>query len=311
MKIRLSFEDWLLRTEELISGAIAEIREQHWKEDYASMRWMDVLRSELPNVEITDLGRPYAVAWDAMKFDGERETNYGDVGVFVRIDYPNGVQVEGIGFIEAKRIYPASETYKQLDHEQLTHMIDKVRYHRLALYERTPIPEAVFGLTGHGMASAYNFGSKLVQPGWQSVLAAVVPTTVALDLRGNKPSDLHPACLPLSYQLCGRYLGGYDLETRAEIVADVKAGGAGAPSFLLISHVVIGGETTPTTDDRLGIAPDAPYTTLDPDLPETMDVAEIATATAHIEPSSSSREHSAKKESTQPAAKKQTLRLKL
>jgi hypothetical protein len=301
MKLTLSFEEWLLRTEELISGAIAEIRKQHWKEDYASMKWMDALRTSLPHVEITDLGRPYAMAWDAMKLDGRRETNYGDVGVFVRIDYPNGVQVEGIGFIEAKRIYPALEVYDQLDHEQLTRMVNKVRYHRLGLYERTPIPEAVFGLTGHGIASAFDHHAKLVQPGWRSVLAAVVPSTVALDLRGNRPSDLHPACLPLSYQLCARYLGGYDLETRADIVADVKAGGIGAPTFLLISHVVIGGETTPTTENRLGIAPEGPYTTLEPDVPGMMDIEETEVEATHSARSAFTRQRPAKKERTQSA----------
>jgi hypothetical protein len=304
--MKLSFDNWLEQTEALISGALKEIREQHWKEDYATMRWMDVLRAALPHVEITDLGRPYAVAWDALKLSGRRENAYGDVGVFVRIDYPNGVQVEGVGFIEAKRIYPALDVYGKLDCEQLTRMVDKVRHHRLGLYERSSILEAVFGLAGHGMDSVYDHGAKLVQPAWGSVLAAIIPTTVALDLRGNRPSDLHPACLPLSYQLCARYLGGYDLETRSEIVADVKSGGAGAPTFLFISHVVIGGETTPTTDDRLGIAPTSPYTAFEPDIPEALDVSAIGSEAS--EPAVSDYRYAKKSQRTAP---KQKLRLRM
>jgi hypothetical protein len=226
---------------------------------------MRALRDALPCVEITDLGRPYAMAWDALKLNREQETPYGDIGVFVRIDYPNGARIEGVGFIEAKRFYPEVQNYKELKRDQLKRMVKNIQNHRLGLYTQTPIPEAVHGLRGHGVNWVYDEGAKIVDPAWNSVLAVVVPSTIVLQLHGKKPSDLHPASLPLSYQLCARYLAGYDLETKYDIVEEVRTGGAGGPSFLLISHVVIGGETEPSTDDGLGLmTPGGPYSALEP-----------------------------------------------
>ena len=56
----------------------------------------------MPSVKIKG-GIPYAVAWDAVKLKGKAETRFGDIGVFVRLRYPNGIQLEGVGFVEAKR----------------------------------------------------------------------------------------------------------------------------------------------------------------------------------------------------------------
>jgi hypothetical protein len=266
MDITLSLQDWLLRTEELISGAITGLRPNDWKEDIASYRWMQILRDSLPVVEITDLGHPYAMTWDALKLERAQETPYGDIGVFVRIDYPNGTRMEGIGFMEAKRFYPEFDRYNELREKQLATMVENVRHHRLGLYTQTPISEAVDGLRAHGVTWAYDEQTKLVHPGWRSVAAAVVPSTVALTLRGKRPRDLHPASLPLSYQLCARYLAGYDLDTDAKKLDEVRKGGLGSPTFLFISHVVIGGETHPTTENGLGLlTPGGPYSSLEPE----------------------------------------------
>lgn len=277
MDITLSFQDWLLGTEELISGAITGLRPNDWKEDIASYRWMQILRDSLPVVEITDLGHPYAMAWDALKLERAQETPYGDIGVFVRIDYPNGAHLEGVGFIEAKRFYPEHDEYHKLEARQLKRMAKNVEHHRLGLYTQTPIPEAVDGLRAHGVTWAYDERTKLVHPGWRSVAAVVIPTTVALTLRGKRATDLHPASLPLSYQLCARYLAGYDLDTDAKKLDEVRNGGLGSPTFLFISHVVIGGDTHPTIENGLGLmTPSGPYSSLEPEPEVAVDTEVLA-----------------------------------
>jgi hypothetical protein len=277
MDVQLPFQEWLLRTEELISGAIAGLRPNDWKEDIASFNWMQALRTEMPVVEITDLGHPYAMAWDALKLKRVHETPYGDIGVFVRIDYPNGARLEGIGFIEAKRFYAEHDEYHKLDDKQLKRMVEAIRHHRVGLYARSAITEAVDGLRGHGVDWAYDTQAKQIHPGWRSVVAAVVPTTTALTLKGKRAKDLHPASLPLSYQLCSRYLAGYDLDIDARIVEEVKTGGVGSPTFLFISHVIIGGDTRPTTHDGLGfITPGGPYSALEPDRPVAVETEVLA-----------------------------------
>jgi hypothetical protein len=279
---KLKFHEWLIETERLIKEALAEILDREWDENDATASWMRALRRELRQVELTDVGRPYAVAWDTLKLKGKAEHFYGDIGVFVRLDYPNGVTTEGVGFIEAKRVY-ASGRYKELDHKQLKRMLKGTPHHRLGLYEREPIPEARFGLAGHGVYPSSN-PPWLVGEVWGSVLAAVVPTYVALAMRGNSRSDLHPPCLPLSFQLCARYLGGYDLDLSSKLVDTVKSAGAGAPSYLVIANVKIGGETTPSTDNLIRFGPDAPYDAIEPDLIVVAEDVEIISATSESAP---------------------------
>jgi hypothetical protein len=260
---KLGFASWVRETETTIGEALQEILDRDWVEDEATRSWMKNLRRRFQRVEIADLGRPYAMAWDTVKLKGKAENRYGDIGVLVRIDYPNGVQREGVGFVEAKRIYPSGR-YEELRTDQLDRMVEGTPHHRLVLYERTPILEAAYGVAGHGM-SPFLYGFPNPLESWNSVLAAVVPTKVALEMRGNRRRDLHPASLPLSYQLCARYLGGYDLDTSRKVVDIVRNGGAGAPSFLIIASVTLGGETSPSTDNLLRVGPDAPYDSIDPD----------------------------------------------
>ncbi len=257
--LKLTFYQWLLKTEDVIRNALSEILDRDWDENDATKSWMRALRREAREAEVTGLGRPYAMAWDTVKLKGKAENQYGDIGVFVRVDYPNGVQTEGIGLIEAKRIYPSGR-YEELKRDQLERMLSATAHHRLGLYERTPILQAAFGLAGHGTY----FDSPLIGS-WGSTLAVVVPTSIALKMRGNQRSDLHPPCLPLSFQICARYLGGYDLDLSPKLVETVKTGGAGAPSYLLIANVKIGGETTPSTDNLVRVSPDGPYTAMAPD----------------------------------------------
>jgi hypothetical protein len=260
---KLIFTEWLVETERLIGTALAEILDRDWDENDATKSWMRALRRELKQVEVSGVGRPYAMAWDTVKLKGKSENLFGDIGVFVRIDYPNGVRTEGVGFIEAKRIFPSGR-YQELKRDQLERMLKATAHHRLGLYEREPIPEAAFGLAGHGMGPFFSDAWPLAAS-WDSVVAAVIPTSVALKMRGNKRIDLHPPCLPLSFQLCARYLGGYDLDDSSDLLAAIEKGHAGAPSYLMIANVVIGGETTPSTDNLIRFGPDAPYDAMEPD----------------------------------------------
>jgi hypothetical protein len=267
---KLSFSGWLARTERVIAGALAEILPRDWDENDATKSWMRALRRDVSEVEIIDLGRPYAVAWDTVKLKGKAENFYGDIGILVRMRYPNGVQTEGVGFIEAKRIY-ASGRYQELKSDQLQRMLKAVPHHRLGLYEQSPIEEAAYGLAGHGvLLDPESYSTERSR--WYSVVAAVVPTAVALYMDNNRRADLHPPCLPLSYQLCARYLGGYDLDYAPKLTVIVRNGGAGAPSWLLIADVRMGGETTPSTEGLLPAGPGSPYTSLEPDVEATREV---------------------------------------
>ena len=250
------FFEWLREVERAISEAIAELLPRDWDESNATISWMRALRRKFPSVRIRDLGFPYAVAWDTLRLKGKAETSFGDVGVFVRMRYPNGVQLKGVSFIEAKRIYPSGR-YDRLDPQQLKRMVKRTPFHRLGLYSQTAINDAARGVGGEGWLP---YAPLVVAEPCSNVLAAVVPTPIALAMNSNKPDDLHPPSLPLSYQLCTRYLRGYHLDFAPVLVNVVETAGAGTPSFLLVADVQIGGETLPpSTANMVPIGPDTPY----------------------------------------------------
>src|SRR5438552_2074257 len=169
MKVpELYFIQWQWKVEQTISAAIAEILPRDWDENDATISWMRAVRRKFPSVRIRDLGFPYAVAWDTLRLKGKAETRFGDIGVFVRMRYPNGVQLKGVSFVEAKRIYPSGR-YDQLDREQLKRMVKGTPFHRLGLYSRTPINDAGRGVGGEGWLP---YAPLVVAEPWSNVLAA-------------------------------------------------------------------------------------------------------------------------------------------
>jgi hypothetical protein len=264
------FFEWIARVEHTISGAVSKCIPRNWNdEDYLTRSWMQAICDKVASVKIKGLGIPYAAAWDVLKLTGSAETSFGDIGVFVRIRYPNGVLLEGVSFVEAKRIYRSSGRYEMLDSNQLERMVNKTPFHRLALYSDKPISEAALGVAP---SPHYWWYRENIYP-CSNVLAAVLPTRIALAMKSNKPADLHPPCLPLSYQICARYLKGYDLDFASLSVQIVRDGGAGAPQYLLVADVVMGGETSPpSTDDIIHIGPDGPYASFEmPDSEHTIE----------------------------------------
>ena len=51
---------------------------------------------------------------------------------------------------------------------------------------------------------------------------------------------LHELAVPLSHQLCCRYLLGHDLDYDPKLVADVQNGVAEGVDYLIVGHVSIG-----------------------------------------------------------------------
>jgi hypothetical protein len=252
---KLPFSVWLSRTEAAISAAIRQIEDREWDENLATWSWMNALRQEFQKVQIIDNGQHYAVAWDMMKLKGAPETSYGDIGVLIRFNYPNKKRVEGVGFIEAKRVF-RSGRYESMDATQLDRMHAATAHHRLGFYERKPIMEAVDGLARQGAASAIGGINSELSDG---IVAAVAPTGIALRMKSSHRDDLHPLCIPLSYQICARYFQGYDLDLAPDLLEAVKQGGLGSPKYLVLGNVEIGTDTDLTTDGMVDVGPDGPY----------------------------------------------------
>ena len=66
-------------------------------------------------------------------------------------------------------------------------------------------------------------------------------------VKGVNNRDLNGLSLPLSYQICCRYLRGLDLDFSRDLVEAVRNGVIDGIHYLVLAHAVEGGERPPST----------------------------------------------------------------
>lgn len=241
--MHMHFEEWLAQVEEIISSRISYCNPREWNEDHISYSWLGELTRNLPSVDIVGSPSGFKVAWDAFKADGPLEEANGDVAVLVKISFPNGSSCEGVGFLEAKRRYMGSG-YDAIKWDQLEYQSSNVANHRLLLYDYEIIEPSAENLQTKGYCRA------CYPAPFTSVFAAVLPTPHALALH-TRSANLSHVGTPLSYQICCRYLQGYDLDYSEALVRAVKQGIPKGVKYLFVAHVLLtgeggeGGEPTP------------------------------------------------------------------
>ena len=218
LPIQLRFPEWLDRVESIISNSIAERRDDwDWDENAISMSWIEALRKELPLFHIVSRQlQPFAVAWNAYKIRGSVEKGHGDIAFLVQCDFAPRPAIIGVGFLEAKRFWPENGEYSMLDHTQLARQSAATANHQLLLYDKEHIQNAVENLETLGYCGACNIYNRAVR-------AAVIPTPHALAF-GAQDRALHRLCIPLSFQICCRYLRGFDLDWNDNTVSKVLRG---------------------------------------------------------------------------------------
>lgn len=235
-KVSLEFRQWLSEVENCVSSTVSNCYPRSWQEDYITQRWLEELIDRFKAVTITDLPRPFSVAWDAYKADGPLEEGFGDVAILVRFTLANSAYLDGVAFLEAKRMYTAR--YDSLGWDQLKHESSEIANHRVLLYDFQPICEHLSNMRGHAYClecfpSPYDETSAVVIP-TQHVIAAA-----------DRSRVLHQFSVSLGFQLCTRYLRGLDLDYRAPLIRRVHEGARGGVRFLLVAHVSTTNEVEP------------------------------------------------------------------
>lgn len=249
----LPFDCWLAAVEDAISAPIASCVPRDWNEDYITRRWLQNVTAAVGAVEVTGAGAGFAVKWDAYKVTtkatGAGEENFGDVAVLVRLTLPSGRATEGVGFLEAKRIYSETDRYDSIKWDQLKRHLDHTTPHRVLLYDVKHIHEAPATLPAQAYCSDCNGHP------YTDVRAAALPTAHVL-AQHVRTRQLHESSVPLGYQLCCRYLRGLDLDPTVKLVAAVKRGVPGGVAYLLVVDVAEGPDRQPDTR-ALGVDLDA------------------------------------------------------
>jgi len=230
-----TYHEWIAEVSNSISNGVQGCYPREWNENHISYTWLKSLLRAHRRVRIKDLPFDYRIGWDAYKASGEVEEGHGDIAVLVVMHYKNGVELEGAGLLEAKRVYDSGR-YDALDWQQLELQMCKTSNHRVLLYDHQSIDRSVKKLTAQAVC-------RMCYPlPFSEVNAGTIPTPHVLAHRSRSRS-IHNLSHPLSFQLCCRYLHGYDLDYDEAVVSAVKAGVADGIDFLIVAHVVEGEET--------------------------------------------------------------------
>jgi len=244
------------RLEEIASETIKSSYPRYWNEDFISRSFLLALEKALPSVALAGPELRRRIHWSAWKQVGSAENKFGDIAVLVRIVDADGLVLEGVGFLEAKRRYPGSEKYDQLASGQLTRIEEHAPHAMLLLYDyeeasaytkyqlytghRARLRDLIPPVTNDGES----LGIAVVEEthpfsGVFSTHMLVTPIGLIRSINLVQ-AGLYRYATPLSLQLAMRFLNGFDLEFSREALRTAKGwlDSIGSPRYLLTITVV-------------------------------------------------------------------------
>jgi hypothetical protein len=257
--------------DQIIHREVVQCHPRYWSEDHITCSWLKKLISEWPSINLAP-HPTISVHWDAYKIDGSLEQENGDVAFLIDINFDNGNTLQGVGFLEAKRIYDTGR-FDALKWAQLRLLSSNSSHHQLLLYDHNPI-STQYSL-GTCLPCDYcpccdDRDSYCCEP--SEISAAIVMPTVHAIAYEEKGKNLEGIGHRLSEQIVLRYFRGLDLDFDADLVKRVLAGAAGGAKFLAVATIYIGdGANTSDTSgaqERKPIKPDeaSGYISLDKDI---------------------------------------------
>jgi hypothetical protein len=197
-----------------------------WDENHISFQLMKHLRQLFSNRTINFNNWSKIIDWRSFKNKGKQETNYGDITLFVNVQFSSGETLKGVVNIEAKRDFE-SNNFESVDHEQLDRILLNVPYSHLLLYTHAEqklqqkFPDESTW-TSHFWISPINTARQLLKQTSTSDNWKVLRTS-----------------FPFTMFLTSRIFWGFDLDFRDDIIKDIENGLNKIinPSFLGIVNV--------------------------------------------------------------------------
>jgi hypothetical protein len=189
--------------------------EDRWNEDYITLELLKSLKNYFRDNSSRVFSTNRSILLNAYKNKGKIENKYGDITFIIRRFIHKSSYIDGLGFCEAKKEY---KNYKleSLSTDQLSKMNSAVPNHKLVLYLRQ-----------------YNTSFKPkhermgIWPHWFSCnpyFACTIPSINAAKLGSKQALDYLHDSIPLSYQIMGKYLEGFDLTYDDELFGEISRG---------------------------------------------------------------------------------------
>lgn len=228
MKTYPKRDQWSTAVEHTICDAVGKCYPRNWDEDHITRSLLTALRDEHSEVTIkTDENNWYTKHhWDIYKNTKEQsmEEKHGDIGILVQLRFDDTKILEGVAFIEAKRMYQnhvddSKSRFESLSRNQLARYCKSSSFHRTVLYD--------YHMNDH----------------FKRASSFALPTRHLLTLdKDNR--EIYPYCEKLSDCLTNRYFRGYELDFDEELVSSVKGflGAKGGVEYLMVAQSTLSSE---------------------------------------------------------------------
>ncbi len=227
---------------ELESVVYASVKEQYpssWDRDIITSSLFSGIKSILNGKRILTPGNVIQSRWRMYRFGRDQENPFCDTAILVQVSYHDGQVIQGVAFLEIAEKDPQKNTFSGLNKTRIKKISSAGHGSRIILYDYDPISGMAFPSTAESVigTSPHSWNA------WLPYTHAVaVPAGLALAL-DNKSTGLYKASLPLSYQICYRYLYGLDLDFGKQAM-DIATGARtdrGNPGSLILISAAHGG----------------------------------------------------------------------
>ena len=230
----MNIDDFCLCFEKIVREHVYENFPDQWDEDFITLDLLKRLRKDFNYITLNVLKDVLRIDWQAYKFTGKPEHNYGDIGLLLNIIHRNGDKVQGVAFLEAKKRGQNNLKFPAIKIPQLSKINKMAPHSMVLLYDYEDI--TLFSYLPVEWKNAW--GTYLSITPFTN--AVVVPSNLIIRT-GKKDTTLYKFSLPLSHQLCFRYFYGLDLEFNPKAI-HVATGFSQSkgPKYLLVINVIHG-----------------------------------------------------------------------
>jgi len=214
----MEYSEFFHSFEQSITEVIRSCYPTSWDENHITFAIADKLFDRNSIISLEGLDRPFKIVWDVRKLRIPEETDFGDIGVLVKLTSWAGETVEGVGLLEAKKRDLQNGRFSAANTSQLKRIVTKAPAAQLLLYDYENVSACMDNWSVQFEDHYYRRHNGDNLPYTHCVC---LPAKTALQL-GKYTTNLHKFGVPLSYQIIGRYFRGFDLEMNQKILDGVK-----------------------------------------------------------------------------------------
>lgn len=108
---------------------------ESYDENHITFCILNEIRKKFVHIEVDSYPGRISLAWRPWKLKGKYENNFGDIAILVNIIDNDGVEIQGVSFLEAKKRYRESGKFDAVKEDQLSRIYKNAPHAMLLFYD--------------------------------------------------------------------------------------------------------------------------------------------------------------------------------